>query len=267
MVSGLLPSASSTLGDEPWRGISFDHGREARMEDAHLRLKQQFHALLNDADLDRMEERERILDAFLATERHVRAQELYEQLRAEGVGVTPALVEEYLRLMVMYGIAHERKFADGQSRYEHCHLGVHHDHLICVNCGEIEEFTSAHLQAMQAQIGVEFGFHAFQHRMEFYGLCERCFAKRPPAIPLTMASVGEKLRVTQIRRGQGVQRRLTSMGLGVGAELEVLNSSGPGPLVVAAGGARFALGFGLAQKVMVAVRPERAAGANAGRKQ
>ena len=70
-------------------------------------------------------------------------------------------------------------------------------------------------------------------------------------MPLSMASPGERIRIVRIQGGRGVQGRLTSMGLNQGAEVEVIKSSGPGPFIVASGQTRIALGFGMAQKIVV----------------
>lgn len=66
-----------------------------------------------------------------------------------------------------------------------------------------------------------------------------------------MAQEGETLRVVALTGGRNLARRLTEMGVPVGAELELVQSGGNGPMVIAVGGTRLGLGRGMAQKIMV----------------
>lgn len=72
----------------------------------------------------------------------------------------------------------------------------------------------------------------------------------PASFPLMMASEGARVRVVALRGGAGLDRRMTEMGLNIGAELEVRHHQGGG-VVVARGETRFALGGGMAHKIMV----------------
>jgi Fur family ferric uptake transcriptional regulator len=94
-------------------------------------------------------------------------------------------------------------------------------------------------------------FHGLQHRMEIFGLCSNCLRARKDVMPLVMASPGERVRIVGFRGGKGMERRLTSMGLNRDAEIEVIKSNGPGPLIVASRETRIALGFGMAKKILV----------------
>ncbi len=70
------------------------------------------------------------------------------------------------------------------------------------------------------------------------------------AFPLAQAQEGERVRVTLLRGGKGLDMRLTTLGLNVGSELTVSQRCG-GNLVVLRGETRLALGFGMSQKIMV----------------
>lgn len=74
--------------------------------------------------------------------------------------------------------------------------------------------------------------------------------KPPVAYPLAMANEGERVRVVALMGGMGLDRRMTEMGLNVGAEIVVRQRQGGG-VVVARGETRFALGGGMAHKIMV----------------
>jgi len=68
---------------------------------------------------------------------------------------------------------------------------------------------------------------------------------------LAMASAGEKLRIVSLAGGRGMHQRLSSMGLSVGSEIEVIRKGVPGPFLVASGDTRLAIGAGIAHKIMV----------------
>jgi ferrous iron transport protein A len=71
------------------------------------------------------------------------------------------------------------------------------------------------------------------------------------SVPLSLANAGKLLTVTGINAGFGLQRRLADMGLTIGANVMVVNSCHPGPLLINIRGSRLGLGFGVAQKIMV----------------
>ena len=70
------------------------------------------------------------------------------------------------------------------------------------------------------------------------------------SFPLTLAGEGERVQISLLRGGKGMEARLTSLGLNMGSELEVLHRLG-GNIVVRRGESRLALGAGMARKVMV----------------
>jgi Fur family ferric uptake transcriptional regulator len=222
-----------------------------RMRRGHRDIYQQFKVILEQEGLDRIGERLAVLEAFLSTENHLTAADLTRTLKGKGISLTDEFVAENLSFFAQYGFAREKQFTGQTPWYEHHHLGRHHDHLICVRCGAIAEFYNPEIEALQAETARRMGFHDLQHRMDIYGLCARCLRKRKAVMPLIMASPGERVRIVGFRGHRGMERRLTSMGLNRDAEVEVIKSSGPGPLIVASGETRIALGFGMAKKVLV----------------
>jgi Fur family ferric uptake transcriptional regulator len=230
--------------------------RGRRLAKDHRDIYQQFKVIFEGEGLDRIDERLAVLKVFLGTENHMTAADLTGMLKAKGISSTEEFVAENLRLFAQYGFAQEKHFADQATQYEHHHLGKHHDHLICVRCGSILEFYNPELEALQAEMARRMGFHALQHRMEIYGLCSNCLRKRKDVMPLIMASPGERVHIVGFRGGRGMERRLTNMGLKRGAEVEVIKSSGPGPLIVAWKETRIALGAGMAKKILVTTTPQ-----------
>lgn len=221
------------------------------MRRGHKDIHRQFKVIFEQEGLDRIDERLVILEAFLSTEDHVTAAELSLVLKEQGIAFPEEFVVENLKLFTQYGFAQEKQFTDQVPRYEHRHLGKHHDHLVCVRCGAILEFYNPEIEVLQAEAASRMGFYGLQHRLEIFGLCSNCLQAREAVMPLIMASPGEHVRIVGFRGGKGMERRLRSMGLNQGADVEVIKSSGPGALIVASGETRIALGAGMAGKILV----------------
>ena len=210
----------------------------------------QFERMLHQLKVDRIPDRMTLLMAFLDEEDHFTAEEWQKRLKKRGVLLEPEFLSDTLEMLTRFGLASLRPFDGGQPRYEHRHLGEHHDHLICKRCGCIEEFHHPGLEALQRQISKEHGFHDLTHRLQIYGLCQKCRAHRLPTMPLPMANVGEVVKVAKLPEKRSMSAHLREMGLIEGAELEII-STGGGPVVVALGGSRLALGRGMANYILV----------------
>ncbi|MEW6219349.1 MAG: transcriptional repressor [Thermodesulfobacteriota bacterium] len=229
------------------------------MNDQHAREAEQFAAVLRACQGSRIDERLLILDVFLSTERHLTLADVEEMLRQRGVAAPDrAFLQETMDLLCHFGFAKRRVFDLQEARYEHEHLGLHHDHFICTRCGRIQEFSSPELERLQLEIARDYQFHPLHHKNEVYGLCQACNDERTPTMPLALASIGEEVRIARIRGGREIQSRLAAMGLHVGLWIEVIQRDAPGPFIVAAKGTRLALGHGLAGKIEVS--PAREAG-------
>jgi Fur family ferric uptake transcriptional regulator len=221
------------------------------MKPIHKKEKDQFKKLFKQDYIDNFENRFKILKVFLQSERHLTIDELYQLLKNSGYDFDLDFVTETLSLMCRYGFASKNRFYNGQIRFEHRHLGQHHDHMICTKCSRIVEFTDNQLEGLQLQIATDHGFHMLQHKMEIYGICADCIKERMQEMPLVMAKQGEKLVITDIIGGTHVRMRLLTMGLRLGDELEVITNQNRGQLVIAADYKRYVLGRGLAQKILV----------------
>ena len=123
-------------------------------------------------------QREIIADVFFRTGGHLRVDELLQQVRKIDPKVSQATVYRTMKLLTECGLAAARNFLDGQTRYEMSdESGEHHDHLICTNCGKIVEFVDGRIEELQERVARTHGFVVTHHKMELYGLCERCRGK------------------------------------------------------------------------------------------
>jgi Fur family transcriptional regulator, ferric uptake regulator len=228
------------------------------MKTLHRQEKEQLKKLFQQEQIDRFEDRYNVLEAFLQTEQHITPNELVQIINDTGHNYSRNFVRDTLKLMCGFGFAQRSGFDNGHVRYEHRHLGQHHDHMICTKCRKIIEFQNENLEHLQVQIAADNGFHMLQHKMEIYGICFNCMENRVQLMPLAIGKQGERLVIEDFLGGMASRMRLVTMGLRIGDEIEVVTNFGKGQLVIAVKGNRFALGRGLAHKVMV-IQKEREA--------
>ncbi|MBW2242462.1 MAG: transcriptional repressor [Deltaproteobacteria bacterium] len=127
---------------------------------------------LEDHHLKQTKQREAILDVFLEVKGHITGDELYQRVRDRHSNIGYTTVYRTMKLLCDAGLASERHFDDGVTRYEIEH--EHHDHLVCVRCGKIVEFDCQMIEAAQDEIVKRYGFRLLRHRHELYGHCPDC---------------------------------------------------------------------------------------------
>jgi len=142
----------------------------------HLRVLLQ--AYMNKKGLRSTDQRKLIVETFFRSDNHVSIEELLAQVRAQDPRVGYATVYRTLKLLAECGVANERRFGDGLTRYELADDTSHHDHLICLECGDITEFEEPHIEELQEGVARKYGFELRSHKHELYGVCPRCQAKR-----------------------------------------------------------------------------------------
>jgi len=108
--------------------------------------------------------------------RHMSADELYKQLVETGEEVGLATVYRVLTQFESAGIVVKHHFESGQSVYELNH-GSHHDHILCVKCGKVEEFIDETIEERQRNIAAKAGFTMTDHTLYIYGVCADCQKK------------------------------------------------------------------------------------------
>jgi Fur family ferric uptake transcriptional regulator len=123
-------------------------------------------------------QRRLILETFFDSPDHVSIEELLGKVRERDSRVGYATVYRTLKLLSESGVAHERRFGDGLTRYEIADEASHHDHLICVECGRITEFEEDRIEELQEKVATRYGFELRSHKHELYGVCALCRAKK-----------------------------------------------------------------------------------------
>lgn len=221
------------------------------MKNIHFQEHDQFVKLFKEESIDRMSDRLKVLDAFLQNEQHITTEELFQVLNRQGYSLELDFIRDTLKLMCRFGFAQKNRFDNGMVRYEHRHLGHHHDHMVCTKCKSIIEFKNDQLEKLQVRIAGSYGFHMLQHKMEIYGICSSCLKDHVKLMPLDMAKQGERLVIQDFSGGAGARMRLLTMGLKIGDTIDVITNIQNGQVVIAIAQNRLVLGRGLAQKIIV----------------
>ncbi len=221
------------------------------MTHTHDQEKKQFQRLFRNQGVDQLDARFRVLEAFLTLEHHVTIDDIMDRVASAGYSMDRGFVLSTMELLCRFGFASKREFNVNDIQYEHRHLGLHHDHMVCTKCGRILEFRDEAIEKQQLKLADAYGFLMLQHKMEIYGICSECLAKRSDVVPLHKAKTGEKLVISSVDSGKNMQLRLSSMGLKTGDMVEVVSSGFGGQVVIATGDNRMVVGKGMAEKIMV----------------
>ncbi|MBW2287598.1 MAG: transcriptional repressor [Deltaproteobacteria bacterium] len=134
-------------------------------------------AYLEEHSLKNTKQRAAILDVFLSATGHITSEVLFQQVREQHSNIGYTTVYRTMKLLCDAGLASERRFDDGVTRFEIAH--EHHDHLVCTRCGKIIEFECAMIEKTQNEIAERHGFRVLRHRHELYGHCRDCREDSP----------------------------------------------------------------------------------------
>jgi Fur family ferric uptake transcriptional regulator len=118
--------------------------------------------------------RELILETFLKNEGHRSVDDIYHAVKVLDPRVGYTTVYRMMKLMIQCGLAREIELADGVTRYEHLFNHQHHDHMICMECGQSIEFYSPEIEALQDSASAQLGFKVMDHKLQIYGVCGDC---------------------------------------------------------------------------------------------
>jgi Fur family ferric uptake transcriptional regulator len=140
-------------------------------------LRSMLQAYMVKKGLRSTDQRRLIIETFFRADNHVSIEELLARVRSKDPRVGYATVYRTLKLLAECGVANERRFGDGLTRYELADDATHHDHLICLECGDITEFEEPRIEELQERIARKYGFSLRSHKHELYGVCPRCNAK------------------------------------------------------------------------------------------
>jgi Fur family ferric uptake transcriptional regulator len=111
-----------------------------------------------------------------STHHHMRVEDVYQALLESGDDVGLATVYRVLTQFEAAGLVKRHYFEGGSSIFE-LNQGEHHDHLVCVKCGQVIEFVDETIEERQREIALRAGFKMTDHSLNIYGLCRDCSAQ------------------------------------------------------------------------------------------
>lgn len=106
-------------------------------------------------------------------EQHLSAEDVYRILLDQGDDVGLATVYRVLTQFEAAGIVQRHNFEGGHAVFE-LDQGEHHDHLVCIHCGDVKEFLDEEIERRQALIAERYRFEMTDHSLTIYGVCGRC---------------------------------------------------------------------------------------------
>jgi len=136
-------------------------------------VSRSFRDFLKERGQRQTPERFAILDEIYATADHFDADELFVRLKQKGSRISRATVYNTLDLLLESDLVVKHQFGKNQAKYERAYAYWQHDHLICLDCGEILEFCDPRLQSIQDTVGDIYGFEISHHALTLYGHCRR----------------------------------------------------------------------------------------------
>lgn len=124
--------------------------------------------------------RMRVLELIRSSrQRHLSAEDVFRRLIEENSDIGLATVYRVLGQLEQAGILVKNTFDSGKSVYE-IDEGMHHDHLVCVSCGRVDEFHDPAIERRQEAVAAAKGYELQEHSLSLYGLCPDCRTTTKP---------------------------------------------------------------------------------------
>ena len=114
-----------------------------------------------------------ILESPKTGQQHVSAEDVYKLLLQNGQEIGLATVYRVLTQFEQAGLVVRHNFEGGHSVFE-LSSDKHHDHIVCVRCGRVEEFADDEIEQLQKKVADKLGFELTDHNLNMYGLCPEC---------------------------------------------------------------------------------------------
>jgi len=119
-------------------------------------------------------ERQLILKEVFSIHRHFEVDDLFIRMRRRDKRISRSTLYRTLRLLVECGLLREVLFEERHSHYEHILGHEHHDHLLCLGCGQVIEFSNSSIEKLQNKVCGEYKFQPQGHRLQITGYCRKC---------------------------------------------------------------------------------------------
>jgi Fur family ferric uptake transcriptional regulator len=138
------------------------------------RVVERFTAYLREHNLPVTAQRLAIATVLLNSEHHLSAEDVAKEVSARGRSVGTATVYRTIDTLLESGLLVERDFGEGFRRFEPARDVPNHEHLVCTQCGKVEEFRDERLERMTTIVAESRGFARQRHRLVIHGVCRDC---------------------------------------------------------------------------------------------
>jgi Fur family ferric uptake transcriptional regulator len=123
-------------------------------------------------------DRKAIAGLVFSLHEHFTAEDLVTKLKASKKHVSRASVYRTLNLLVESGFVRRFEMGGQAAYYEHVFGHCHHDHLICLHCGQVTQLEDSNLERAQREACARMGFRIEDHYLEIYGICKDCASEK-----------------------------------------------------------------------------------------
>ncbi|MBU3698409.1 MAG: transcriptional repressor [Candidatus Kapabacteria bacterium] len=134
-------------------------------------LKKQFAEFLKRKKYRGTQERFNVIDRISELDRHFNADDLYLYMNGRGDRISRATIYSTLDLLTTCGILMKHRFQGGSAHFELASRMPDHDHLICVECGRIEEFREERIDEIRNGVSERLGFRPMAHSLQIFATC------------------------------------------------------------------------------------------------
>ena len=119
-------------------------------------------------------QRQAVWDEIKSNDEHRDAEQIYSALRKNNLNVSRATVYRTIDVLYKNNLIRKIELGDSPSKYENKVNSDHHDHIICVQCGRIDEFVDDKIESQQDKIIDKLGFKLIRHIHQLFVLCKDC---------------------------------------------------------------------------------------------
>lgn len=133
-----------------------------------------FRSYLASQKLKMTQERRRILEEVFRSAEHFGADELHLRFVRKKIAVSRATIYRTLEHLVKSGLVRRVYLDQKKAFFEHVHGRQHHEHMICLNCGKVIEFSDDPLEQRQDKVCRDLNFKPLRHSLRIVGLCSDC---------------------------------------------------------------------------------------------
>lgn len=133
-----------------------------------------FHRFVRKRGMRMTAERLALFEEIFSRHEHIDADRLYQEMERKGRKISRASVYRSLDLLADCGLVRKVRLDSRRSLYEHIHVGLQHDHLVCDECGRVVEFVNPKFRELQVELCMAHGFDPDTSSLQIVGSCLVC---------------------------------------------------------------------------------------------